>query len=462
MTSKSLNVKCNSFKVSALFAAVSVFSPVYGASFSEIHQCYANKRSAGSSIQITKGNQVLYSGAIGLANVSTGEQLDQDSVLDIGSITKTYTAVAVLLLSEEKKVNLEAPLGTYVKSIPDGYKHATVAQILSHIAGFPDYLSDSRVWGLWHRDRGLDRVVKSITRRRPYQEPLNSYEYSNTGYILLGKLIEEVSGLSYREFLEQRIFEPFGLKNTYVFEQPSQHKTVGYFSDPKVPEKLYHPEKVSRTWMHAAGAISSTVSDLSQFFMMLNTGKILSESSYQRMVKKAKLSDGTEVDYGLGVNISEIIGVPTIYHEGRVPGYTSWSAYFKDLGINVVGLSNNEGIHPGPATLHMVAEYTKLLPARISLVADKPAEIALLGHYQKTDGERFEIKRSGTDLILIEEGGEEVIELRENNSYSHKCSGNFFTLEQSGGEAVLTFTDLYRGERTYAKRVSKQGAQAGS
>ncbi|ESP93932.1 serine hydrolase domain-containing protein [Pseudoalteromonas luteoviolacea] len=458
---KPLKIRSKKLKACTVAAGLSVVAPVYSASFSEIHHCYVNKHSAGSSIQITKGNQVLYRGAVGLANVSTKEPLGQKSVFDIGSITKTYTAVAVLLLSEEKKINLDTPLGTYVKSIPKEYQHATVAQILSHIAGFPDYLSDSRVWGLWHRDRGLDRVIKSITRRKPYQEPLNSYEYSNTGYILLGKLIEKVSGQTYREFLEQRIFKPLKLNNTYVFEQPSKHKTVGYFSAPNAPKKLYYPEKVSRTWMHAAGAISATVSDLSQFYMSLHKGEILSESSYLRMMRRAKLSDGTEIDYGLGININDVLGVPTLFHEGRVPGYASWSAYFKELDIHAVGLSNDEGIHPGPATLHMVAEYTKLLPARVSL-ADKPAEIALLGHYQKTDGERFEIKRSGADLILVEKGGEEVIELRENNSYSHKCSGNFFTLENNGGEAVLMFTDLYRGQSTYAKRVSQQSAQAGS
>ncbi len=417
--------------------------------FQAILECHASPDKPGLAVRIDQSGKQIFSGALGVANIEEKLPLNTQQVFQIGSITKQFTAAAILQLVEGKKLSLNTKLSDVIVNIDSDYADATIERVLSHTSGLPNYTDSARIRRKLDSFAPVDKVIKQTTRMSMEAEAGEKYFYSNTGYVLLGKVIELVSGVTYREYLKKHIFEPLEMNDSYIIAQgEGAEPVVGYTGDNNTK-----PQSVDRSWIYAAGAIASTLDDMSKWHSGLKSGKVISEQYYQQMVTKAKLSNGEQVNYGFGFDIYPISGHHSYSHQGSVPGFMSWSIYFPEQELFATAFSNKDTFHPGPALLDMIARQLTFSPDFVEADEVENKAQILLGKYKS--------KQSGTMDITFEQGNlyaqvngenKRKLRLRENNSFSYQCTEDYFSLRQEDGEKRLVPVSIYAGEQAAYKK----------
>ncbi|WP_447731630.1 serine hydrolase [Rhodanobacter soli] len=293
----------------------------------------------GAAVLVARGDEVLYSGARGLADVRTGTPLTADSVFRIGSISKQFAAAGLLKLVEAGKLSLDDPLSKYVSDFPNG-EHITVLELLNHTSGVKDY-THIAAWrgGPIEKDVSTAQLIATFKDAKPDFAPGEDWAYDNSGYALVGAVIEAVSGQSWHAYLRSALFEPLGLTHT------------GYGADPQFAAQQVHgysledgkvvPAKViSMTIPNAAGALVSTVGDLLKWNRALHEGRVLKSETYTRMITPA--GKAIEAKYGLGIELATVQGRPMLDHSGGIFGFESMLEYVPGPDISVVVLQNND------------------------------------------------------------------------------------------------------------------------
>lgn len=281
---------------------------------------YAQGR-PGASVLIKRGNEVLLKKAYGQASLELAVPMKPEHVFRIGSVTKTFGAVVILQLVDEGKLLLDAPLATYLKDVPKSWQKVTLAQLLSHTSGIPSYNSGPQggYAALRSKRRTLDEVIASF-RDLPLEfEPGSAFTYSNSGYLLLEKVIETATGQGFFPQLEARIIRPLGLHHTGG-GNPDQHVpqlVTGYTADGRPT----YPAPLDVSFM--AGGMVSTTHDLATFNEALHGGRLLHPDSYRRMTTEIKTPNGEGTGYGLGLWIRNSQGHQLLGHGGDVVGFSA-------------------------------------------------------------------------------------------------------------------------------------------
>lgn len=425
--------------------------------FEAVLACHNSADAPGMAIRLEQSGSLAYSGAIGLANMTTLRELHVDDVFQIGSVTKTFTAAAILKLSEQKKLSLQDSLVKYIPDINPEYKYLSIERILSHTSGLPDYLGDPHVTALYDQYAPLDQVIKSISKQSVLSKPGMEYSYSNLGYVLLGKVIEASSGVSYEQFLSQTFFTPLKMNNTFVITKGTTTGEVkGYTSEPNKPDQYLSPEQsiqrkwnVDRSWIASAGAIASTLADMSLWQNALKSGQVISAHNFQLMTTQAALINKDRINYGYGVDVYPISGLNSFSHQGMVPGFFTWHVYFPTVDLTATAFANIDSKHPGPALLDMIALQLNLSPQPVK--GEKAARTArsLIGRYQSADMKMLTISYENNVLYSHYEGEEKrKIIPRENNAYSYECTENYFQLRDNNGTNEIVPVSLYHGEQS--------------
>ena len=416
--------------------------------FSETLACHTSDSNPGVAVRLEQSGEVIYSGVAGLANIQNKQQLKLDDVFQIGSVSKQFTAAAILQLAERDKLKLSSSLGDFIEGLPKDYAQVTVEHVLSHTAGLPNYNNDPRIRNIWHKEKSLDVIIKEITKQSVIAGSGEVFNYSNTGYVLLGKVIEVVSGLTYADYLKAHIFNPLQMNHSYVTKQgEGSTGTTGYTSH------NVSPIKVDRSWIHASGAITSTLEDMSRWHQALVSGKVISKHSYQKMITPTVLNNGETSPYGFGLYNYPISGKKTINHEGWIPGFMTWSIYLPDDDLYAVSFSNNYAKHPGPLVLDMIAKQLKLSPAPITDI-NKGLTENLVGKYQFTDQRVMTISEVNKQFYAqINKEPKQRLILRADNSFSFECTENFYRLGNENNTITLTPVSLYRGEGQPLRKV---------
>jgi CubicO group peptidase (beta-lactamase class C family) len=336
--------------------------------------------SPGVSICVTRHGKTIYDRCAGLANLETGTPMTARSVSRIGSITKQFTATAILLLAEDGKLSIDDALAVYLPEFPRA-KDLPLRRILSHTAGLGNYtemppgqfLKDIRP------DRNTTELVAWMAASPNLQrsEPGTAWRYSNTGYVLLGAVVERVSGKGYGEFLSERIFKPLGLADTALDHNKDvvARRAEGYSIDVRAPSGFDNADFISMTAPGGAGALRSTCADLCAWHTALFGGKVLKPDSLKAMITPAVLNNGQlptgpgaegktrTIRYGFGIGVEEIAGRQSIGHNGGIPGFGSQLSTFPDAGVSLAVIRNCDG-GPGPgAAADAVAALRDLAPA---------------------------------------------------------------------------------------------------
>lgn len=306
---------------------------------------------AGFSVAVFREGQLVLAKGYGYADLAERVPASADTIYRLASITKQFTAAAILHLAEEGRLSLEDRISDYLPDYPSTGRRITIRNLLSHTSG----LSDVPVVPILEESGGVgytrDQIIDLVASQPLDFEPGTGHSYSNVGYILAGAVIEEVTGTTYADYLKEEILEPARLDQTSFCpdEQPTADRWAhGY--DPQYgnwPRALrlgrapafIDPAPINMEVVSSAGALCSTVTDLARWPGLLRS--FLDPASYGEMSEPAVLADGTEVPYGLGLQIREFGSHPAVSHGGVVTGFISMVADFPEDDVTVAILVNS-------------------------------------------------------------------------------------------------------------------------
>lgn len=338
----------------------------------------ANDRFMGS-VLVAKEGAVIFEQSVGWANVEWKIAHTPATKFRIGSVTKQFTAAAILLLAERGKLTLDDPLSKFIPSAPETWKPVTVRQLLSHTGGVPSF-TDIPEYGI--NKLRPDTPAQSIApvANKPLEfTPGEQFKYSNSGYVLLGWIVEVVSGQSYETFLRENIFKPLGMSDSGLDSNTAMipQRASGYVPG---PSGLLNAPYIDMHVPHGAGAIYSTTADLHRWTQGLFGGKLLSAASLEEMITPVKSN------YAFGLMVTTTKGRKVISHGGGIEGLNAMLTYYPESKVTVVVLANNNGpaFAPLAEQLAMLAfGETVTLPTERKEV-DVPVSVLLkyVGVYQ--------------------------------------------------------------------------------
>lgn len=308
-----------------------------------------NKRNDfNGAILVAKNEKILYSSQVGIADFKKKAPLHKESVFQLASVSKQFTAAAIMLLKERNKIKLTDTVNAYFPDFP--FKNVTIKNLLNHTAGLPKYF-----WVAEHEwkqkkaptNSEMMEFLESSNAKR-YFKPGRNFDYSNTGYFVLASIVEKVSGTSFSSFLKSNIFEPLQMTHSYVYS----------FENDSIKENQLDGYRLYKGWRHLKirstindaivgdKNVYTTTEDLFKWTQGLNTGRLLTKESLALMYSKGETVYGRKVPYGFGFRINNE-GPKSIYHRGKWNGFrTGLTKYLKDdLVIIVLEHTSYNGIN---------------------------------------------------------------------------------------------------------------------
>jgi len=291
---------------------------------------------AGLALFVAKDGKPVKTNGYGVANLEWNVPVTGETVFEIGSITKQFTAACILLLAEDGKLSLDDKISQHLKNTPAGWSNITVRHLLTHTSGIQNYTTVDGFELRQHLTQ--EQFIQKIGAFPLGFQPGDSWKYCNSGYNLLGFIIENVSGKSYWDFIRERIFQPLQMTKT-TSRTPGivvPHRASGYEMDHHVPINRDY----DLTDLFSAGAIISTVVDMEKWDAALNDGKLLKESSKEQWWTPVKLNSGKIQNYGFGWFLDPLNGHKDIGHGGATSGFSATIQRFPDDQLNIIILCN--------------------------------------------------------------------------------------------------------------------------
>ena len=293
-----------------------------------------------ASVAVVKGGKLAYTHAYGLAHIDPDVTAKPEMRYSIGSVSKQFTAAAVLILEEQGKLKLDDPVGKYVPGLTRG-DEITIRQILSHTSGYQDYWPEDYLMTPMMQPETAQQIIDTWAKKPLDFDPGTKWQYSNTNFIIAGLIVEKVSGQKLMDFLGEHIFRP--LKMTSVWDSNEVKLTspdaTPYVRNALAPLRL--APKEGRGWMFAAGELAMTAHDLALWDESLIAKSVLKPESYKEMFTEVKLKNGDGTEYGLGVEVTKRDGHRSIEHSGEVTGFVSDNIVLVDDGVAVAVLTNH-------------------------------------------------------------------------------------------------------------------------
>lgn len=329
----------------------------------------AERTIPGVSICVARRGTPLFVRGYGWADLETRTPMGRASVCRIGSITKQFTASVILQLAHEGRLSLDDALAVYLPDFPNA-RRLSLRRMLSHTSGLGDYTQVARKPFLQaaRLDRDTAELVEAMkpTSQTLAYEPGTEWRYSNTGYVLLGAVIEKAAGQPYAKAMESRLFAPLGLCHTAVDDAAAvvPNRASGYAVDKNAESGFDNAAYVAMSFPGGGGNLRSTAEDLCDWHAQLLGGKVLDPDSLKAMLTPVTLNDGrlptqpdgkggrTDVRYGFGVALDVIDGHPTVNHNGGILGFSSRIETSADLGVTWVAMINADGAGPQAADLY--------------------------------------------------------------------------------------------------------------
>ena len=338
-----------------------------------LNAVYASKKINGNFLIAEKG-KVIYSKSFGNANEDKKEKLNENSIFELASCSKQFTAMAIMVLKEKGKLNLDEEIIKYIPELSN-YKGITIRHLLNHTGGLPDYMEimDS----LYDKSKIATNkdIIAILSKHNPkiLFEPNTKYEYSNTGYALLASIIEKASGLNFADYLNKSIFKPLKMKNTFVYTRRLSPKKInnyafGYVYSDSLKKYLL-PDDITETkmviWLDGIvgdGCVNSTVNDFLKWDRALYGNKLLSEAGMKEVFEVATLNDKSKTKYGFGWFVEESVDFGKIVsHSGGWPGYKTYIDRNITNDKTIIILQNHENVSIPVKSIRAIL-YNKPLP----------------------------------------------------------------------------------------------------
>jgi CubicO group peptidase (beta-lactamase class C family) len=265
----------------------------------------------------------------------------------IGSISKQFTATAILLLQEQGKLSLDDKVAKFVPGLTRA-DEVSIRQLLSQTSGYQDYWPQDYVPPLMLQPIAASRILELWAHKPLDFDPGTKWQYSNTNFVIAGVIVEKASGMSLLDFLQQKIFDPLGMKSVTNTDQEKlgDSDPTGYMRYALGP--LRAAPKEGRGWLFAAGELAMSASDLAKWDLSIIEQTLLKPSSYKEFETEVLLKNGVSTGYGLGVFVASESGRRVIEHDGEVSGFTSQNNIFPDDRVAIVVLTNQDAVEaPG-------------------------------------------------------------------------------------------------------------------
>ena len=330
-----------------------------------------------ASVAVVKGGKLVYTHAYGHARLATstvpGLPAAPEMRYSIGSISKQFTAAAILLLQEEGKLSLDDTVGKYIPGLTQGDK-VTIRQILSHTSGYQDYWPEDYVMTPMLVPESPQQILDTWAKKPLDFEPGTQWQYSNTNFVIAGRIVEQITGHPLMDLLTTRIFRPLGMTSVWNSDEAklTSVDATPYYRHALGPLRV--APKEGRGWVFAAGELAMTAHDLALWDESLIAQSILKPDSYKQMFTEIKLKDGKGTHYGLGVEVMDRNGHRSIEHSGEVSGFVSDNEVLVDDGVAVAVLTNQDAVGAASAIARLAAPAVLAVPAT-------PAEIQAVAIY---------------------------------------------------------------------------------
>jgi len=313
--------------------------------------------SPGCALGVYRHGQVVYKRGYGMEDLNEEVHITPGTVFHVASMSKQFTAAAIVLLAQQGKLSLDDDVRKYIPELPDFGQKITIRNLVHHTSGLRDQWALLGLAG-WRYSRDLitdEDVMSVMTRQKELNfKPGERHVYCNTGYTLMGLIVKRVSGMPLREFTTKNIFEPLGMTHTHFRDDHAEilkHDAVGYEQQPG------KPFEISITNFDTVGATSlhTTVEDLQRWDENFYHPKVGGDAFVQQMIERGKLNNGEQLDYAFGLVVGKYKGLPTVDHGGADAGYRSDMTRFPDQHFSVAVLCNSAETDPG-ALVRQVAD----------------------------------------------------------------------------------------------------------
>lgn len=307
--------------------------------FDQVVDAYVVNKQFMGSVLVARGAAIVFRRGYGSANLEWNIPNDATTKFRIGSLTKQFTAASILLLEERGKLKVDDPVTQYMPDAPAAWDKITIYHLLTHTSGLPNFTGFADYRPLAPFATTPEGLVARFRDKPLDFQPGEKWSYSNSGYVLLGYLVEKITGGTYQAFLQQHIFTPLGMKDSGYDSNTAiiPHRAAGYVPSAQGP---LNAGFVHMTIPHAAGALYSTTEDLLRWEQGLFGGSVLSAASLQKMTTPFKS------DYAFGVRVRTVGQRRVVEHNGGIDGFNTYLAYYPDSQTTIVVLGNLNGPVP--------------------------------------------------------------------------------------------------------------------
>ena len=367
-------------------------------------------RTPGITVAVVRGNDTLVMKGYGIGDVEHQIRVTPRSVFHIASITKQFTAAAVMRLVEQGKLRLDGTVGDYLTDYDGPARRATLHQLLTHTAGVPNFTDmRARMAEISRIDLTHQQMLAVWSRGSLAFEPGSRWAYSNSGYYLLGMIIEKAAGESYAQHLRKTQWEPLGLSETYYCAQreiiPHRVRSYGVQNG-----TLFNAPPASVNVPFASGALCSTPRDLVRWTRALHGGRVVSPRSFAQMIAPVRLTDGSTNPYAYGLTNARIADVPAVQHGGGFNGFSANLAHYPAQNLTIAVIVN------GPSSSSTLSQRIAYLalgipdPAAVDLPTTPVQRARYLGGYEIGQDRMQVLERDGR--LVAQLGSSSPIPLR--------------------------------------------------
>lgn len=426
----------------------------------------------GCALSVMKDGQIIYKRGYGMADLDHDVTINSETVFHVASISKQFTATAILLLAQEGKLSLDDDVHKYIKELPDFGMPITIRELIHHTSGLRDQWSLLGMAG-WRYSLDLitdDDVMELMSRQKDLNfKPGEKHVYCNTGYTLLAQIVKRVSGESFREFTTKRIFEPLGMKNTHFRDDHAEIvKHIAYGYEEGKGENVF---RLSVTNFDTVGATSllTTVEDLARWDENFYHPTVGGPALVEQQLLRGTLNSGKVLDYASGLVHGKYRGLETVDHAGADAGYRADLLRFPQQHFSVACLCNQAETNPSDlarkvADIYLADQFKEPPPARAETL---PKSVAVSderlaqyeGLYWKSDEERSMLIVRKDGKLFLSESEEDRLELAPvaDNLFQLVRFPVSFTFDQVSGGAPWRLSVQGQGQETpdVFERVTK-------
>jgi CubicO group peptidase (beta-lactamase class C family) len=416
----------------------------------------------GAAVVIMQGGKIVYQGGRGMADIGGSRTITPDTVFRLGSITKQFAAAVIVQLAQEGKLSLDEPLAKFIPDYPPPGATATVRQLLQHTSGIQSYtdMPGMMTPESTARARTTAELIAEFRNAPAPTKPGEVWAYNNSGYVLLGAIIEQVTGMPWHQAVEERIARPLALASIRdgVGGEDNPVMARGYTGEATGKAAISQPIHMSAPG--AAGALIGTVGDLAKWAQGLHHGKVVDAAHYKLMITPTVLPDGSTVPYGFGLGLDPLRGHSAIGHSGGIFGFSTDSIYVPDSDLFVAVFANSDAPQTSPGMVMRriaAAAVGDPYPAFTRTPVDIAALEPFFGVYPiPGGGERRFFARDGKLYTQRKGGGTlEVFAGGDNRFFYGPATLSWFALRR-GADGTLVMDFAQNGE-TPMQTVTRSG-----